>query len=144
MDHNDIDKLTLDEPRLYIIVRSDLYDLNPGKLGAQTGHAGSKFAHECLTSNDKALKEQYALWAADRGFGTKIVLTATQAEMRLASSDAGAMGLMTGMIVDHTYPFTNYFGQVFTSVELTCMYVFAPTNVPQEALDYLRQFKLHP
>jgi peptidyl-tRNA hydrolase len=131
-------------PKLYIIIRQDLYDNTPGKMMAQAGHAGSKFAHNCLTSKDKALKEQYALWEAGRGFGTKITLAATQNEMYEATTVFYNMGLASSLIVDDTYPFTNYFGEVFTAKELTCMYVFAPTDVPQEALDYLRLFPLHP
>lgn len=144
MDRIDIDKPTLDEPRLYLLVRKDLYDLNPGKLGAQTGHAGSKFAGQVLRGKDKALIEQYDAWDAGRGFGTKITLSATKNDILDVVKTAQERGLVADVVVDPTYPFRNYFGEVFVAEELTCAYIFAPTDVSQEMLDDLRKFPLHP
>lgn len=135
---------TLAEPRLYILARSDLYQLNPGKLAAQAAHAGTMFVRDVHVKSNDELTEQYALWDGGRGFGTKITLTATQAEILETVEVMKGFKLLTGVVVDPTYPFSNYYGDFFTAEELTCAYVFVPTDVPQEALDYLRQFKLHP
>jgi hypothetical protein len=54
------------------------------------------------------------------------------------------LGVQCGIVVDPSYPFRTHLGEVFTAVEPTCMYVFAQTDTPQEALDYLRKFPLNP
>lgn len=135
---------TLEEPRLYILARSDIYQMNPGKLAAQAAHAATKFVRTVFKRNNPNLMTQYEYWDGGRGFGTKITLSATEADILEAVKVLDAMGLQTGTVVDPTYPFSNYFGEFFTAKELTCAYVFAPTDVPQEALDYLRKFSLHP
>lgn len=139
---------TNDEPdhRLYIIMRADIYQMNPGKLGAQAGHAASKFVLDVLANKDNAaslkLKDQMHEWAGDRGFGTKITLEATANEINKIFADMAPYTIQTGRVVDPTYPFTNYFGQFFTSEELTCMYVFVPDDAPKEVRDYLKAFNL--
>lgn len=144
MNRNDIDKPTI-EPRLYIIVRSDIYDMNPGKLGAQTGHAVSKFVIGMMQAaegrSDAALA--FFEWSGERGFGTKITLAATEREILGLTSLAAVEGQVTDIVVDPTYPFKNYFGKVFTAEELTCGYVFVTKDTPQSVLDYLRNFPLH-
>ena len=149
MKRNDIDKPTLTEPRLYTIVRRDLYDLTPGKLGAQTGHAATKFVFDILDlpenqgSRRKAALDEWRQ-AGDGGFGTKITLYAVLNEMHATKEFMDTLGVQCGMVVDTSYPFRTQLGEVFTAVETTCMYVFAQTDMPQEALDYLRKFPLHP
>lgn len=135
---------TLAEARLYILVRTDIPQLNPGKLGAQSAHAGTKFFRHVLMSNDMALSEELAEWEGDRGFGTKITLAATEAQIYDAMVVMRDMGLLCSTVVDPSYPMTNYFGDHFTREELTCAYVFAPRTVSKEALAYLRKFSLHP
>lgn len=135
---------TLAEPRLYILVRTDIPQLNPGKLGAQAAHAGTKFMRDVLDADEQALSEELAVWEGDRGFGTKITLAATEAQINEAMVVLGNMGLLRGVVVDPSYPMTNYFGDHFTREELTCAYVFAPRTVSKEALAYLRKFSLHP
>jgi peptidyl-tRNA hydrolase len=135
---------TLAEPRLYILVRTDIPQLNPGKLGAQAAHAGTKFMRHVLTSNDAVLHAELAAWEGDRGFGTKITLAATEAQIHDAMVVLNDMGLLCSTVVDPSYPMTNYFGDHFTREELTCAYVFAPRTVSKEALAYLRKFSLHP
>jgi len=139
-----IDRPVLEGPRMYILVRSDIYDLNPGKLGAQTGHAASMLAKTVYSSPGDDNWHHYKEWEGDRGFGTKITLTATQEEIIGTLKYMDDLNLLCGKVVDPTYPFKNYFGEMFTAMELTVGYVFVPMDVDQEALDYLRQFKLHP
>lgn len=135
---------TLNEPRLYILVRSDIPQLNPGKLGAQAAHAASKFVRDVFTKSDAEVDE-YEAWDEGRGFGTKITLTATEDQIKETVMYANQVGdLMTGVVVDPSYPMTNHYGEYFTRPELTCAYVFATRTTPQFVLDYLRQFKLHP
>ena len=144
MTRKDIDPIATVEPRLYIIVRTDIYDMNPGKLGAQTAHAASKFTTEVfLNKSNKQLASAFNDWEGGRGFGTKITLAATESDILGLTYFANALGQANGTIVDPSYPFRNYFGDVFTAEELTCGYVFVTEETPQEVLDYLRKFPLH-
>jgi peptidyl-tRNA hydrolase len=144
MNRKDIDPPVINDPRLYIIVRTDLYDLTPGKLGAQTAHAASKFTMEVfLNKADKQLVSAFNTWEGGRGFGTKITLAATKSDIEGLVYFAKVHKLATDTIVDPSYPFRNYFGDVFTAEELTCGYVFVTDETPQEVRDYLRKFPLH-
>lgn len=145
MDRKFIDGDTLETPRLYIIMRKDLYQMNPGKLAAQAAHAGTMFVFDTLDEgHDSDAYTQMMLWAGRKGFGTKITLEATLTDMEATLVEMHRLGLRAGVVEDPTYPYSNWNGDHYTSVEETCMYVFAPCTVPREALDYLRRFKLHP
>jgi peptidyl-tRNA hydrolase len=134
----------LAEPRLYILVRTDIPQLNPGKLGAQAAHAGTKFMRHALNLRDDSVNVELSAWEGNRGFGTKITLAATEEDIITAVGVMEEMGLIADVVVDPSYPMTNYFGEHFTREELTCAYVFAPRTVSKEALAYLRKFSLHP
>lgn len=140
----DVDSLLLTEPRLYIIGRSDIYDMNTGKFGAQTAHAGGAFAKTARASNNKAVIADLELWEGTRGFGTTITLIATEQEIRDTVSKMHGYGLISDVVIDDSYPFKNFYGTMFTAEELTCGYVFAPMTINKEALDHLRTFPLHP
>lgn len=138
--------LLLQGARLYLVMRSDLYQMNPGKLAAQAAHAATQFVYDTIDANDTELSDQVYHWRnqAGGGFGTKITLAATQADILAMVDWMRAQGRMANTVVDPTYPFTNYFGDAFTASELTGSYVFAPTSTPAAVLDYLKQFPLHP
>jgi hypothetical protein len=144
-NRNDIDLPTLTEPRLYIIVRSDIADLTPGKLGAQTGHAASMLARQVFDSNDASIIASYKQWEGNRMFGTKIVLSATKDNI---DSLIDTMSLHQpnpyyGTVVDPSYPFRNYFGEMFTAKEMTCAFVFVTSELADEPLRILRKYPLH-
>lgn len=152
MNRNDIDPPTI-EPRLYIIMRSDIYDMTPGKLGAQSGHAASKFTYNMMIASYIDSSKSHACKSAtpafkewldgDRGFGTKITLAATQSDILGLTYHAEGEGQVAGTVIDTSYPFKNYFGKVFTAEELTCGYVFVTQDTPQSVLNYLNRFPLH-
>jgi peptidyl-tRNA hydrolase len=134
--------------RLYILARTDIPQMNPGKGWAQGGHAGTQFVFDVLDSENEKLTDEMDGWcrqSQSRGFGVKITLAATEIDIRVAIQTLKHdYNLQTGIIIDDTYPMTNHFGVPFTRAELTSGYVFAPTDTPQAALDYLRKFELHP
>jgi len=138
--------LLLEGARLYILVRTDISQLNPGKLGAQAAHAGTQFVFDVLNKNDADLNVQMKDWAdqGGGGFGTKITLAATEAEIREVVAAMAGRNFQAGLVVDPTYPMLNYFKQPFTRSELTCGYVFCPPSTPGAALEDLKQFNLHP
>lgn len=143
---NDIDPPTITESRLYIIVRSDIADLTPGKLGAQTAHAASMLANQVTNSGDLDLQLHYANWEGDRHFGTTVVLTATKADIcSLVDTMCNNLHcLYADVVVDPSYPFRNYFGEMFTAEELTCGYVFVTPNTLPYSMAILRKYPLHP
>lgn len=135
------------EPRLYIVMREDLWDMNPGKGMAQAAHAQARFdKYVSEYANDLYAKEvdldpefinMVEDWRGDRGFGVTTVLTATKGEWM----DIWMGVKYYGYVEDPTYPYRNYYKQVFTSPEDTCMWVFAVDN---EELEHMKQWKLHP
>lgn len=127
------------DPRLYIVMRRDLWDMNPGKAMAQAAHAQSDFdAHLFPASITDAREFQAAVlaWRGDRSFGTTLVLHEPFERML----EIGLCMPHSGMTIDPTYPYRNYYGEVFTREEVTCMWVFAYTD---EEIEYMRQFDLH-
>ena len=124
-------------PRLYIIMREDIADMNPGKGMAQAAHAQADFDTyaESRYTNDE-FREAHLSWSEDRTFGVTLVLSATLTEMNNIRTNI----LHSDLTVDPTYPWKNWYGKMFTSSEVTCMWAFVWTD---EELEYMKQFKLH-
>lgn len=137
----------MNEPRLYIIMREDLWDMNPGKGMAQAAHAQamfddfvSKYTNDLYIKEvdlDPALIGSVRDWRDNRGFGVTTVLSAPSVDISLILESMP----WTGIVTDPTYPYRNYYGKVFTSSEVTCAWVFATT---EEEIEFMKQWKLHP
>lgn len=118
------------KPYLYILMRTDLDSMNPGKMAAQACHAANAFVHGIMQENEY-IRELYKVWrdSTTQGFGVTITL------------DGSSMGnindfydsldndeVSAGIVHDPTYPITD--GDVTHLVHLdTCMYVFYDKNV---------------
>ena len=128
------------EPRLYIVMRRDLWDMNPGKAMAQAAHAQADFDlymfADPKAAKSKEIADAVLAWREDRHFGTTLVLHETLDTFGKISMNVAHWGFTT----DPTYPYRNYYGEVFTRSEVTCMWVFVYTE--EEAV-YMRQFDLH-
>jgi len=124
------------EPRLYIIMREDLWDCNPGKGMAQAAHAQADFDAYVQGRPEAEFYSAVQAWKEDRSFGTTLVLSATMKEM----DDICDNVRYRAMTIDPTYPYRNYYGKVFTSEEATCMWAFV---WEYEEMDYMRKFNLH-
>lgn len=124
-------------PRLYIVVREDIADLNPGKMAAQTAHAQADFdAHVETQYLDDQFQSAHIAWCETRNFGVTLVLSTTldkikEIKQRIAHSD---------YVVDPTYPWRNWYGKTFVTNEITCLWAFVWT---EQDIDYLRQWPLH-
>ena len=131
------------EPRLYIVMREDLWDMNPGKGMAQAAHAQALFdafiEDVCgpSYSQDDKLWDSVVKWREYRGFGVTTVLSAPAIDIGLVLESMP----YAGIVIDPTYPYRNHYGKVFTSSEITCAWVFATT---EEEIEYMKQWKLHP
>ena len=125
------------EPRLYIVMREDLWDMNPGKGMAQAAHAQADF-DACVENNytDDDFRSAHLQWCEDRNFGTTLVLSASSVDISLILESVP----YAGVVVDPTYPYRNYYGKVFTSSEITCAWVFV---TDEEGIEDMKQWKLH-
>ena len=130
------------EPTLYIIMRSDIACMNPGKAIAQGSHATSDF-HQWIdtikSQRDRygELLDQYETWREDRSFGRVLVLEATFDQL----ADVVSKNDFAGMTLDPTYPYHNHYGDVFLAEEITCGWCFiCDETTPSELLT---QLKLH-
>ncbi len=111
-------------PKLYLLVRTDMDSMNAGKAMAQVAHAGTKFVyHTCIGSKSPYLKEIYN-WLGPNGFGTKIVLAVPSLEKLQDTIDTAVIeGYPGDVVYDETYPlrdgqFTHYIPVI------TCGYIF--------------------
>ena len=121
-------------PVLYILMREDLWDMNPGKAIAQASHATSDFENY---DPDNSFFSSVADWCVNRKFGTTVVLEAPLSDFEGIVNSTRYNGVVT----DPTYPYRNYYEKLFTSSEITCMWVFATTD---EELEFMKQWRLHP
>lgn len=124
-------------PKLYIIMRRDLWDMNPGKGMAQAAHAQADFdAYVPTRLNTEAFRNAYMKWTDDRNFGVTLALSATLEQMheirtRTAHSD---------FTIDPSYPYRNWYGELFVREEVTCMWVFV---YEENESEYMKAFALH-
>lgn len=128
--------------RLYIVMREDLWDMNPGKGMAQSAHAQADF-DAYIDDNCEPEYSQYNKlwvnvleWREDRNFGVTLVLSATLDDMHKIHETI----THSGMTVDPTYPYRNWYGKVFTSEEITCMWAFV---YEESEIEFMKQWELH-
>jgi peptidyl-tRNA hydrolase len=127
------------EPKLYIIMRKDIQDMNPGKAMAQAAHAQADFGayQSSLVNQDgDEFWQAMSAWREDREFGVTLVL---HEPLEVINQIASVMP-HSGVTVDPTYPWRNFYGDVFVSSEVTCAWVFVYT---EEEVEYMKQFSLH-
>ena len=133
------------DPRMYILMRTDLASMNPGKGMAQSHHAAMVFAQDMwnkLKSGDK-MPKGLAEWqseAGEQGFGTTITLDVRDEETMLRLVDTAlAFGYQANVVLDDTYPVSD--GKVTHLLPVyTCAYVFSPDGSPW----FLSTLDLHP
>lgn len=130
------------EPVLYCLMREDIQDLNPGKAAAQAMHAQAHFQAQWQ-------KEQsYKDWCGPRAFGTTIVLSATMSTMNdletiVIRNWEGKAKKPFCMIVDPTYPWRNFYGDVFLTSEITCAWWWKHEASSEEEIEFAKQLKLY-
>lgn len=113
---------------LYILMRTDLASMNPGKAVAQGAHAANMFGELMATlrfnnkkSNEKV--DDFAAWQGDRMFGTTITLSVDAKQLQERIAAAQAEGFVAAVCHDPTYPLRD--GAYTHLIPLdTCGYVF--------------------
>ncbi len=133
-------------PVLYILMRTDLDSMNPGKAMAQASHAGSTFVHNAEPGYNVD-EELFNAWQKEtpQGFGTVLVLGVTEVQMRTAVAVAESFGVdkfPCEVIHDPTDPLQDGDTTHFIPVD-TCGYIFGDKeNITLQAI--LQNFELHP
>jgi peptidyl-tRNA hydrolase len=143
---NNLDRLIEDtNPVLYILMRSDLASMNPGKMAAQACHAANKFAIRAKSASE-FVQGMYLKWAEQAGkgqhFGTTIVLDCESANkiQFIVDSFEELPNTEAGMVLDTSYPILD--GKVIHTLPVfTCGYVFGDKNLIQNTP--LREFPLY-
>lgn len=107
-------------PVLYILMRTDLDSMNPGKAMAQASHASNAFVHHAnvlaeraasgasMTYDDQETLDLVEEWknSTNQGFGTVLVLGVNSNEMYRTVMLAADMGYLAELVVDPTYPYS--------------------------------------
>lgn len=116
---------------LYIIARNDMDSMNPGKLAAQAAHAANQFVATLHSSksNNNSYERLYDEWVAgtNQGFGTTIVLAASDEKMRQVIYAATQAKYCCGITHDPTYPIMDGATLHLIPVD-TCAFVFGQKN----------------
>lgn len=108
----------------YVLMRRDVPQYLTGRACAQSNHGGTAFVLRALKRKDADLMAQIEDWADEGdGFGTTIVKSVTDSEMRQAVSLATLMGLYAEIIHDPEYFVKDGAKTHFIAVD-TCAFVF--------------------
>jgi peptidyl-tRNA hydrolase len=130
----------MNHPTLYILMRTDMESMNPGKAMAQAAHAANAFIKNAR-DNGSATDD----WedSTDQGFGTTITLAVnSEVELRQAAHRASLDGFRADVVRDPTYPVRD--GKVTHLVPVdTCAYVYT-TCRESRPVTALAGLKLHP
>ena len=126
------------DPRLYILMRTDLESMNPGKAVAQGAHAATKFILEFKSRRHSAsMNRLFRNWAGKRGFGTKITLSVSGPDIYQIAKAAKQYGAVFGIVHDPTYPIAD--GTVRHHIPLdTCAYIFGDAEDMKDYVGGLR------
>ena len=123
-DVTKLPKTLLDEPIFYIIMRTDLDSLGPGKAMAQANHAYG--AVLCAISTKEVIQGDFFDWKdqTKQGFGITIVLAGTVHEIDTILYKAGKnANLVSGWVHDPTYPIAD--GDIIHVLPMdTCGFLF--------------------
>lgn len=123
-------------PVLYILMRTDLDSMNPGKAMAQASHASNQFV-----ANTDMNNTLYGQWKGAKTFGTVLVLEVDEQALRYTINDCRDLPFECGIIHDPTYPLRD--GDTTHYIPLdTCGYVFGNKDDPA-LQELLSDFELH-
>lgn len=133
---------------LYILMRNDLASLNSGKAVAQGSHSANQMVYDAHLSavssqspRSEEIKDMVTQWSSEAsGFGTCLVLSVNEYQMRSAVALAKSLGIHSGITHDPTYPLLD--GETLHLIPIdTCAYVF---GYKHELKPIVGQFSLMP
>ena len=113
---------------LYILMRSDMKSMNPGKAMAQAAHAANHLVYKA--GMDAVEQKRVNLWLGQAGgFGTTIVLDVGNEEtlLKYMAKLTNLNETICGITLDPTYPLID--GDCLHLIPVsTCGYVFGYKN----------------
>lgn len=129
--------------RLYILMRTDLASMNPGKAMAQASHAYGALKHAVSHNRDRFMP-YYGEWQdqTNQRFGTTIVLGASERQIEdvIRQVRESTLPVLADWVLDPTYPLRD--GEVTHLISLhTCAIVF---GAEVEAHKFVEHLELHP
>jgi peptidyl-tRNA hydrolase len=129
-----------DDVRLYILMRTDMASMNPGKAVAQGAHAANLAIRDMrvFASMDADDEQMLAEWEGQaHGFGTTITLGVDGRTLNeIIDVAADELDLCSGVVLDPTYPLRD--GQVTHLIPLvTCGYILTRRSYLNGLLDNL-------
>lgn len=125
---------------VYLLVRTDMESMNPGKGHAQSHHAGTQMALKDRQTWSVKHQDWLKEWASDRGFGTVLTMGCNNRQMNAALAIAARLGFPRAIVNDPSYPLLD--GLVTHEFPLdTCAYIFGPKIAIERAVAPL---ELHP
>ena len=132
-------------PVLYILMRTDLASMNPGKAIAQGAHASNQFMYEAIGTKNPVVKRLYKDWLEQGGkFGTTIVLDCEsdyKIRILLDSLKENASDYISGIVLDSTYPVLD--GKTMHHIPVyTCGYIFGHKD-NASIQDILKKYPLY-
>lgn len=131
-------------PILYILMRTDLASMNPGKAIAQGSHAANAFVFETSQNVNDDVVKLYRQWikSTKQGFGTAIVLDCKDEQtMMEIVDDAMSKHFAANAIFDPTYPIRD--GLVTHLLPIfTCAYVFC-TRKESSSILHMSELELY-
>ena len=133
-------------PVLYILMRTDMDSMNPGKAMAQASHASNAFVSNAEPGYNID-EELFNAWqqSTPQGFGTVLVLGVNEAQMKTAVEVAESFGVdkfPCDIIHDPTYPLQDGDTTHFIPVD-TCGYIFGDQD-DTVLQSIVGNFELHP
>jgi peptidyl-tRNA hydrolase len=129
------------EPRLYILMRTDMASMTPGRAAAQAAHAQScfdefisEYAHSGQRVNQHVI-DAVQTWKGNHSFGTVVVLAAEYSQIEVFFSE-GFNGYRD-RVVDLEYHVRD--GNVTHLVPnvVTCVWVFCDKEIGNDSLGHL-------
>ena len=126
---------------LYILMRTDLDSMNPGKAMAQSNHAYG--AMKKVIRSNLPMQPKYHEWmnSTDQEFGTTLVLGGSEAKIDNAMAKAVYhANVLAGWVHDPSYPISD--GAVTHHLPLnTCAFVF---GTKEDCRSVVAGMELHP
>ena len=126
---------------LYILMRTDLDSMNPGKAMAQSNHAYG--AMKKVVRSNLPMQEKYREWidSTEQEFGTTLVLGGSEAKIENAMVKASYQpDVIAEWIHDPSYPIID--GAVVHHLPLnTCAFVFGDK---EDCRSVVAAMELHP
>ena len=131
----------MNESILYGIIRTDIPDMNPGKAAAQLMHGANLFEDYVDKQYDDILIEYYTEWRGDRGFGTTITV---MADFETIKDMVHSHIAHSNFIIDETYPFRGFDGQIYTMEQTTGAWAFLTPHSKLENWELIKSLPLMP